>query len=723
MEESKEVQTGISAESALFGADPLPGVVAVEPEEESILIYRRVGEQVVTERRPFRPWIALEREPPFPLPGAELSRLEGGAMSVLAEFPSVSAWQNARFKIRDEHLEHHTYASLIRLALVRAGITLFKQTSFEQIHRVQFDLETVGLSPDPDENRILLIALSDSRGLVELIEGDEREILERFVARIRELDPDVLEGHNVFGFDLPYLMTRAQKAGVRLAIGRDGSEPRKGAERNYAIGGTTRPFVPVYIYGRHVVDTYLVVQRFDWARGALTSYGLKECARVFGFAQEDRVELPRHEMARLYAEERELVKLYAAQDVMETRSLADLITPVEFYQAQMVPDNYGSVVVTGNGEKINTLFVRAYLAAGRGLSLPQSSRPFPGGYVELRKAGTLDHVVKADVESLYPSLMLTHAIAPATDTLGVFLPMLRDLTRRRLEAKRRASEGTNRDYWDGLQGSFKVLINSFYGYLGGSFNWNDYDAARRVTELGRDLVQDVARQMEETGSQVIEIDTDGVYFVPPPEVDGEEAERAYIAKIGSGLREGIRLAFDGRFARMLSVKTKNYVLQTYEGKRIYKGASLRSRADERFGRKFLARAIDYLLERDYAAVAALYEQTIEDILNGRIPLEDLARRERVTEKTFQSEQKRRSASVARGVAVGEHVMVYERADGELGLLSDGSGEPNKRYYMDKLFRFARRLEDAFGGAFDTYIVKPRADGIVKDTQTSLDLFG
>ena len=44
------------------------------------------------------------------------------------------------------------------------------------------------------------------------------------VACIRERDPDVIEGHNIFGFDLPYLAARAKMHSIRLELGRDGSE-------------------------------------------------------------------------------------------------------------------------------------------------------------------------------------------------------------------------------------------------------------------------------------------------------------------------------------------------------------------------------------------------------------------------------------------------------------------------------------------------------------------
>ena len=725
----------ITAEQALFGRDATPCIVAVEPDyNEGVIVYRREGDTVRRTHAPYRPWILLTEIPANPLPGAEYTELSGDGYKILAEFPSQSLYHEARFRVRDEHLSNLTYAGGAKMALLHSGQTLFKGMTFEDIVRMQFDIETDGLDPEPESNRILLIAVMDNRGFLELIEGDEPQILERFAEIVRLRDPDVMEGHNVFGFDLPYILKRAERHGVKLQIGRDGSEPRTGQERNYAIaaGGNSRPYTPVHIHGRHVLDTYLIVQRFDWAKQALTSYGLKECARTFGFAPEDRVELPRDQMARLYAEDPALVKRYAEQDVIETQRLADLITPVEFYQAQMIPDNYAQVATTGNGEKINALFIRAYLAAGHAVPRSQSARAFGGGFSEVRKVGVLDRIVKADVESLYPSLMLTHRIAPAGDTLGVFLPCLHELTQRRFDAKRKAKEAertanvADSHYWDGLQGSFKVLINSFYGYLGGPFYFNDFSAADRVTELGRELVQGVAQRLADSGSVVIEIDTDGVYFTPPPAVQDEPAERAYIEEIGSALPEGIRLAFDGRFQTMLSVKTKNYVLVTYDGKQIFKGASLRSRADEKYGRKFLAFAVDCLLRHDLDAIGAEYARLIDALLRHEIAPEDLARRERITENTFHSQQKQRAARVAEGTAVGEHLMVYEKADGSLGKLEDYAHDENAKYYMDKLYKFAKRLEEAFEGentgSFSRLIPKPTAQGLPHTLQVTMDLF-
>jgi DNA polymerase, archaea type len=65
------------------------------------------------------------------------------------------------------------------------------------------------------------------------------------------------------------------------------------------------------------------------------------------------------------------------QDVHETRRLAELVLPTEFYQCQMVPDTLQNLATIGTGEKVNLLFLRAYLRAGHAIPLPQEPRDYP----------------------------------------------------------------------------------------------------------------------------------------------------------------------------------------------------------------------------------------------------------------------------------------------------------------------------------------------------------
>lgn len=728
------------ANTILFGGDPATGIVAVEPGPESVRLYRRVDGDVVTEDRAFRRWmLTAERHS---LEHAAWTELEGEGYCWLAEFATRNAYENARQWIRESHADHIAHPSPVRQYLARSGQTLFKGMAFDDPVRMQLDIETIGLDPKQPRNHIILIAISDNRGFETIIEGDEPSILNDLVELVRERDPDIIEGHNIFGFDLPYLAERARLRGVRLAFGRDGSEMTFGSRLNCMIGYFSRPYIPAHIHGRHVIDTLFAVQRFDISRAELSSHGLKAVAVAFGIAEEDREIIAHNKIASEWRRNPDRVRTYALQDVRETRSVAALVCPAEFYLTQMVPESYERAATGGTGEKINNLFVREYLRQGHAIPKPAQSQSVPGGYTELRVTGVIRPIVKCDVESLYPSLMLTRRIKPQRDVLDVFLPALEELTRRRFEAKRKAKESMDRSdaglhrepvegrspaqrnrehaYWDGLQASFKILINSFYGYLGGSsFNFNDYSAAAQVTTGGQAIVKQIVEELERSGSRVVEVDTDGVYFQPPEGVTDEEAELAYIDRIGDALPEGIRLAHDGRYRAMISLKMKNYVLEKYSGDKVFRGSALRSRAEEPFLLQFLAEMTDCLLRNEPSAAIDLYRSIADRIESGEMTIEDIARRERVTDKTFTSAGRKRLARAAGQAKVGDYVMVYQRNDRSIGLAEEYARDEDRDYLLQKLYKFAGRLREAFGPDFDLKFPDPHK---TRGGQQTLELF-
>lgn len=710
VEPPQVVAPALEYDPALFGKDPTPYIVAVEPIDARIRLFIREGGQIRTVEEPFRPWLLSDMR--MEMDGVHWQELKGELegrrmLKHLAVCDGREAFEDLRRALRDQHREIIAYGSFARQYLMLSGKTLFKGMTFADLHRVQLDIETTTLTPDQQGAQVLMIALSDTRGYEALLDGDEKQILEQLIERIQALDPDVIEGHNLFGFDLPYLAARAKAVGVPLRLGRDGSELRLGSPRQCIIGANSRTFTPAFVHGRHLIDTYLSVQRFDIGRGDLESYGLKEATQQLGIAAPDRIYLEREQIPDLWRTDPETVRRYCSQDVHETRRLADLTLPTEFYQCQMLPDTLQNLATIGTGEKANLMFLRAYLAEGYAVPAPQGAREYPGGYTEVRQVGLIPRIVKADVESLYPSVMLRYGIKPRADHLNVFLPTLERLRRLRLDAKARAkqTQGAESAYWDGLQNSFKILVNSYYGYLGSPFHFNDYDAAEQVTLTGQELVKQIAAEIERQGGLVVEIDTDGVYFQPPPEVQTEADEIAFVERVGAVLPEGIRLAYDGRYKAMLSLKTKNYVLQGYDGKLTFKGASLRSRADEKFGREFLNSAIQWLLNGEPERVVAEYQRLARAILNGEVDIEQLCRRERVTQKSKQDTHP--LYPLARRFQIGDYIMVYRKRDGSLGLLEEYAGDEDREHYVEKLYKFAARLEPLFPD-FDARFPKPQA---------------
>ncbi len=560
----------------------------------------------------------------FPRRRFRYQELEGpGHYRYLIVFADWNAYWNALHHLEQAanvHQAREQYAYVVAGAeqqyLMQSGRTLFKSMAFEDLHRMQLDIETYTeqefSNARRSSDRILLIALHDNRGWSHVVDGraaGEGAMLREMVRIIRERDPDVIEGHNLLGFDLPYLLERARLCGIDLAIGRDDSTPRTfGTSIRFAE--RVVDYTAFEVAGRHVIDTYLQVLGFDAVKRDMPGYGLKAAARYFGLAAEERTYVDGPEISHVWRSDPDRLVRYALDDVIETERLARQLSGSAFYLAQMVPMPFGQATRTGPAAKIESLFVREYLRRRAALPRAEWGTQTTGGYTDVFFTGVAEPVVYADVESLYPSIMLRYDVAPESDHLGLFRDLVRRLTKLRLEAKKAMKTTEDPDVrveLDARQSSYKILINSFYGQLGFSRAlFNDFSEADRVAKIGQDILRSMIREIASAGGKVIEVDTDGVFFVPPPDVVGRRAEAAFIQRLNATMPAGIRIGFEGRYQKMLSYKMKNYALLGYDDKLRFKGSSLISRSNERFGRKFVREAIRRLVDDDVAGLHKLY---------------------------------------------------------------------------------------------------------------------
>jgi DNA polymerase I len=696
----------------LYGGDPTERIVAVERSgPDRMRVYRRVDGHVNEERASFRPWLLAPDEPQWVdlASDVRVSRLAGEAhFRWFVECRNWNVFQELRNRYRDAGDEPLLFNSPVQQYLTSSGRTLFKGMVYDDLLRLQLDIEATSLDPLAPQARVFLVSARTSAGEERLFGAageDETTVLEDLTAFIRAVDPDMIEGHNIFNYDLPYLLARATACNVPLTWGRDGSVVRPGtnARTQFKVGARSIPYQPHFIYGRHIIDTYQQIQRYDVA-GNLSSYGLKPVIEALGYTRDDREFIPGAEIAAVWAENPTRVIRYALDDVRDVAILSDLCVPTEFYQSQIVPDALQDIATGGPGEKINDLMVRIYLGERQSIPRPEPARDYPGGYADVLHAGVFKPVVKCDVASMYPSIMLTWQIGSRRDPLGVTLPLLRTLTERRLHAKAetRRTTGRERGYWQGIQGSFKVLINSFYGNLGYSRAFfNDFGAAEDVTLRGQEIIKSVVRELEANGATPIEVDTDGVYFLPPASVPADEsAEEVYLAQIAKALPTGIELAYDGSYAGMVSLKMKNYALVERDGRTILKGSSLRSRREEPLLRAFLQEAVTLFVAGSKEAVRELYLSFAGRIQRKEYEPRAICRWETVTEKTFSSDSNRRLAEAARGIAVGERLEVYQRADGTLGRLENYARDEDTNYLLRRLRDMADRFTTLFDDAHD-----------------------
>lgn len=631
-------------DAAIFGKDPIPRIVGIHPlldrtphPHAVVRVYRRSqdGADLIEEDDAFYPFFfvseikllhGLDRR------HFRLQKLQGDnfyqyvvAFSTWHRYLEAVRQVRERAGTREARPEpFYVVPSAAQQYLTQSGRTLFKGMSFEQLNRMQLDIETYTDHEFPNaarpEDRIVLIAVRDSAGACHVIDGremSEAEMLSRLVAIIRESDPDVIEGHNILGFDLPYLFRRAKRYDVSMAIGRDGSVPRTFSS-SARFAERTVDYTAVEIAGRHVVDTYFQVLSHDVIKRDMPSYGLKAAARYFGLAAVNRTYVDGTDIPELWRSDPGRLVAYVIDDVIETERLARHLSGSPFYLTQMVPMPYGQTSRTGPAAKIESLFVREYLRRRRALPSSEVGTQSTGGYTDIFFTGVTGPIVYADVESLYPSIMLKYGVRPDRDELGLFPELLSALTMLRLDLKRSmraTSSDEERGELDARQSSYKVLINSFYGQLGFSRAlFNDFSEADRVAQIGQKILRELIRRIAEDGGRVVEVDTDGVLFVPPTDVRGEDAETRYVARLSDALPDGIQVGFDGRYRKMLSYKKKNYALLTYDGRLKFKGSSLVSRSTERFGRRFVRTCIRKLLEEDLEGLHQTYLQTRECVI-------------------------------------------------------------------------------------------------------------
>lgn len=121
----------------------------------------------------------------------------------------------------------------------------------------------------------------------------EKELIKRWCELLHEINPDVIIGYNILGFDFDYLYTRAQELGCRAALeegGRLVGVPSVFKEQKLAssaLGDNT--FKYMEWKGRVIIDVMKVVQRDH----KLDSYKLDHVASVFITGQVRAVETPR----------------------------------------------------------------------------------------------------------------------------------------------------------------------------------------------------------------------------------------------------------------------------------------------------------------------------------------------------------------------------------------------------------------------------------------------
>ena len=462
----------------------------------------------------------------------------------------------------------------------------------------------------------------------------EREMLERLGRYLRQLDPDIVTGWNIFGFDLEYLYTRAvvTVAGPDAHMwGRLRGIPNELVVKHLAsnaLGSNDMKMVPML--GRYVFDMFQDIKR----EHKLESYSLNAVSKEF--LKDQKIDMPIKEMFSRFREgDPDLlgeVADYCIKDTELPHRISEKICMiqnlVEMAKATWVPLSY----LSERGQQIKVFSQLARKARELGFMIPTlyskatSDEKYQGATVLDAQTGAYYGPITAlDFASLYPSIMRAHNLCYSSLVIdprfanvpgityeqygpyrfaqalraedGTMLPVpsllpaiLNELAAFRKKAKKlmAQAEGTPMEaVYNGQQLAYKISMNSIYGFTGATKGMLPCVAiASTVTMRGRQMIEETKNYVEEhfPGAKVRYGDTDSVMV--EFDVQGRKGQEAidYSWELGEQASE--------QCSKLFKAPNELELEKVYSGYFLYSKKRYAGRLYEKKGDKVVFKKID-----------------------------------------------------------------------------------------------------------------------------------
>jgi DNA polymerase-2 len=357
--------------------------------------------------------------------------------------------------------------------------------------------------------------------------SDEKELLTNFIKWFNKVDPDIIIGWHVIGFDLMFLESKCNEYQIPFDIARAGGSVslRKRKPRGYFAS----------ITGRVVIDGPPALR---------SSFFTFEDFRLETVAQEmlaegktitsDRNKV--EEIERLFKEDKKSLAEYNLKDALLVtdifRKSGLIVLSVRRSQLSgLLMDQLGMMTAAFDHFYLPKLHRAGYVAPN--VKDIEANEHAAGGYVMEPVPGIYDNVIVLDFKSLYPTIIQTFKIDPLSrllsdiDTIKTlngykfsltqhFLP---DFITGLMEQRNIANKKKDKQ----LSQAIKILMNSFYGVMG-SFGCRFYhrNLPTAITGTGHKLLLGSKDYLANISYDVVYGDTDSL-FIKLKEGEGENA--------------------------------------------------------------------------------------------------------------------------------------------------------------------------------------------------------
>lgn len=481
----------------IFGKNTTEKIVSIEPNGSELVIFTEDAIGVYQHSIPAKYWFITNKKI-----SEKQDVLEGSQYyKYLSEFNDVEEYEKVRRTLYQKRIDFYSIWDKKEANMVRQGLTYYKGMQPKDVSILSFDIESDGLVKT--KNSEVYIITNTYRKGEEVIRqsffldeyDSQKDMLDDWCDFVRAMDPSILVGHNIYGYDFGYLAHVANLCGTALKLGRNGSairfnEKTSGFRKD---GSQSYDYHKAFVFGREIVDTFFLSMKYDIAR-AFPSYGLKPIIKHLGMEKPGRSFVDASKIKKYYNERLtspemwSKVKLYAEEDADDALKLYDLMCPSFFYMTQSISKTYQEINCGATGSQINNMMVRSYLQDNHSIAKADEAVPYEGA-LSLGIAGQYKNCVRWDISSLYPSIMRQYKVySTKKDPQAYFLQMVEFFTLERLKNKKLAKD-TGMQYYKDIEGSQKILINSKYGALGAPGLQYNYPAgAAFITQKGREIL-------------------------------------------------------------------------------------------------------------------------------------------------------------------------------------------------------------------------------------------
>ncbi|XP_069896793.1 DNA polymerase alpha catalytic subunit isoform X4 [Dipodomys merriami] len=372
----------------------------------------------------------------------------------------------------------------------------------------------------------------------------ERTLLGFFLAKVHKIDPDVIVGHNIYGFELEVLLQRINVCKVphwsKISRLKRSSMPKLGSRSGFGERNAT--------CGRMICDVEISAKELIHCK----SYHLTDLVQQI--LKTERVVIPMENVRNMYSESSHLLYLLEhtwkdARFILQIMCELNVL-PLALQITNIAGNIMSRTLMGGRSERNEFLLLHAF---------------YENNYIVPDKQNFRKPQQKLDGEQ--------EPIPELPDSsleMGILPREIRKLVERRKQVKQlMKQQDLNPDLilqYDIRQKALKLTANSMYGCLG--FSYSRFYAkplAALVTYKGREILMHTKEMVQKMNLEVIYGDTDSIM------INTNSTNLEEVFKLGNKVKSEVNklyklleLDIDGIFKSLLLLKKKKYAALVVE---------------------------------------------------------------------------------------------------------------------------------------------------------------